>query len=118
MIVYRCENVDKNGPYRGLIEDAFEWLQDHNNDLTNHPTPSDDYIEHLFDHPPNDNIKCGFLDLYQLQDWFKPNEREDLRKIGFKFLRLELEPDALVLKGYHQCVFDRSKAKIIEEIML
>lgn len=114
MFVYRCENEKMIGPYRTSSTVVADFLDEHDHDKLNHPTPTNDNFQSL---PlSQDDWRCGFTSIRQMSNWFSEYERKELRKLGFRFLMLEAGPDVMI--GGHQCVFKRGPAKIIEEILI
>lgn len=112
MIVYRCEDRTRCGPFKTsppFYNERYELLDRHNSNLT-HPVPWKDDIL-LF----NDEDFCGFAKISHLKKWFTKEEREKLREWGWNFYSLEIEK-SLVKFGKHQCAFPRYSAKIIKEL--
>lgn len=96
MWVYRVENKDGEGPYRGPTNDWFNWQTRSHNHL---PTaPSEDL-------PTGRGWICGFKDKAQLNRWFTKKELLNLRKIGYRVKRISA---AKVRRGKYQVVFVRT----------
>lgn len=111
MIVYRCENEDKKGPFctgGHFYEERFELLDRHNT-LNSHPVPWKDGID------LRDADFCGFQSIELLKKWFSKKEREALRGFGWKFYALEVDKSRVKL-GKHQCAFVHEFAVIKKEI--
>lgn len=86
MFIYRIEDSDGKGCYRFM--ETLSFLGKHNNDIENHPCPSNDrgidrYIE--------ENEICGFKDLQQLKKWFTLSDIKKLRYFGFTIKKIEVE---------------------------
>lgn len=46
---------------------------------------------------------CGFMNMEQLSDWFKPNELDKLAKHGYEIVTIE--PDEIIATSENQTVF-------------
>lgn len=115
MIIYRCENDLEEGPYSitaAFYDERHILLKHHTENMLRWPTPNFDGIKVL---EPSSWF-CAFASIEQMTKWFSKHERIELRKLGWKFLKLETTSEVHV--GHHQCVFHRKDAQIIEELTI
>jgi hypothetical protein len=122
MKVIRCEHFETmRGPYRAKniwdLEKRFPWVMLHNN--KRHPTPEMDGIPNMNDLPRADlhgfSFQCGFKNISQAKAWFTERQRLDCKSKGFRFYWFDTK-DAVVMFGKHQLVFERAKAKRLNEV--
>jgi hypothetical protein len=100
MLVYRVEHPEGGGPYIG--EHAIGDLGFRHCD-PDHPPPIDDGIGRV------GGWNCGFESVRHFQQWFNPDERQELKDRGFVLMSFHA---AEVRKGRRQVLFDRDAAHL------
>ena len=113
MIVYRIENQHGVGPYRGFdgVQDR-EWQTEQVVD-DRCPSPWTDFGD-LWQNTPATTRHThffGFLKLSQLKMWFQDAERERLRALGYRIVRLDVP--RVVFYSLKQCAFRRHQMKYL-----
>lgn len=103
-IVYRVQGIDGRGPWRPGFSDR--WVSDDDTPL---PPPWFEEFGTRIVHGcrPHEALGCGCRSLDQLSKWFKPEELQRLRMLGFHVVRMEV--DRILAESENQVVFARSK---------
>jgi hypothetical protein len=104
MLVYRVEDDEGGGPYRG--DNHVDGMGSKHTD-SDHPAPCDDGLPFL----PPDYMNCGFASLSQFKAWFDQDDRWDLKVNGF---RLRIFKADVVDHGEKQVMFHRGRARLVE----
>ena len=96
MIMWRVENEEGDGPYNCSIRDAWRF-KDHTR-ATGRPTPEEDpelavQIAKKWGDRWSMPSTCifGFKTLKQYKAWFSKGERQRLKKLGYKLVKMKVE---------------------------
>ncbi len=84
--VYRIQNENGKGPYRGLYNmpiELYDILNEHHRPI--HPKPMDDGYDYMLE----ENMLCGFESMDSLHKWFSKYELKLLRQSGFEIYTLD-----------------------------
>lgn len=113
MIVYRVENSEGLGPYRG-----HGWHPTRHMDKVTHPNPNwdegmvEEWHRRVGNHYDSQYV-FGFESMDQLNAWFNDQEMSDLMVFGYSIVAFEVA-DSDVIIGRKQLAFVRATAKILE----
>jgi hypothetical protein len=105
MLVYRVEDNEEGGPYRG---DNYVDGMGAKHSGPDHPSPYGDGIESMPEY-----MVCGFASLQAFEAWFDSDDRRDLKVSGFVLRAFETDA---VTHGRKQLTFRRSTARLIETL--
>lgn len=78
MLIYRVENEDNEGPYYGTNHHS-EWTKRDHNNSPKHPMPTFRAR----------NREFGFDSMKQLRRWFSKTELNNLKKLGFRIVKIK-----------------------------
>ena len=83
--VYRIEKKLGGGPYRSIADK--KWVTETHNFATHTPGPWEDFTN--WGEVNYNQCLFGFRTLAQLRKWFNTQERKNLRRYGYKIVRME-----------------------------
>jgi len=104
--IFRIENENGDGPYRGTYG-SNDWGTKRHNDAS-HPTPLEEDWESLLLGTVSDiaPFRFGFKDLDQLLKWFSQSELDKLYKLGYNVVTIDLHPQQ-VWMGKTQIAYEK-----------
>jgi hypothetical protein len=105
MLVYRVEDNEEGGPYRG---DNYVDGMGAKHSGPDHPSPYGDGIGSMPEY-----MVCGFASLQAFEAWFDGDDRWDLKVNGFRLCVFDAET---VVTGRKQVTLRRSTARLIETL--
>lgn len=111
MWVYRIQNKDGHGPYTAFLDsNSPPWATKEHSAETGCPPPTRDGFKpsELKQFSWRFDIRFGFKDLKQLNNWFNKKELENLNKLGYNIYKIRASK---VFKGKKQVVFVRAGDK-------
>ena len=83
--IWRVQDRFGDGPYRECFdEDIIDY---HDRDMKNHPAPK--YDKGIGRDIEEGEI-CGFISLWQLNQWFSKKDLKKLKQYGYNVVRIEV----------------------------
>lgn len=115
MILYRVEHeLTKLGPYVHTLEHhaknetaMMKMVEAHNDDIHNHPTPSNDSIKKIY----FEHMRCAFFTTKALRNWFE-GYLDLLREEGFKLIEVDAQASDIVV-GHIQVAYNTYRSRIV-----